>query len=88
MKLIIFLVLCTRGALATIRFGIGAPASKSRSLHSPTETSLRSRDFVLPVNRPAIKTGEIIEFELFDGFVVNGITEEIFHRGEGSATWT
>eukprot|EP01041_Mallomonas_annulata_P013641 gene13641-28969_t len=48
----------------------------------------RSRDFILPRDRPDKSVGELIEFELFDGIVMTGVVNNVIDRGDRSATWS
>lgn len=58
-----------------------------RQLHSLVHEEVRSRKFMLPLDRPAREKGEIVEFELFDGEIVHGEVSHVFHHGDTSTSW-
>eukprot|EP01041_Mallomonas_annulata_P002015 gene2016-3914_t len=80
---------------ATVKFGSFSAGLNvgevQRHLKDTTPTEMadkpRSRDFILPRDRPNKSVGELIEFELFDNKVTTGIVNSVIDRGKRSATW-
>eukprot|EP00607_Mallomonas_marina_P001892 CAMPEP_0182426690 /NCGR_PEP_ID=MMETSP1167-20130531/13206_1 /TAXON_ID=2988 /ORGANISM="Mallomonas Sp, Strain CCMP3275" /LENGTH=767 /DNA_ID=CAMNT_0024608325 /DNA_START=297 /DNA_END=2600 /DNA_ORIENTATION=- len=76
---------------ALIRFGDQVPSgdeTHNRILRSQRREIKRSRNILLPVNRPKAMYGELIEFELFNGELMLGIVNKIFNRGAEGITWS
>jgi len=62
--------------------------SVNADVEASREGALRTKEFLLPSERPRREIGEVIEFELFDGEVVFGKVERIFDRGVKGVTWS
>eukprot|EP01041_Mallomonas_annulata_P005378 gene5378-10753_t len=80
---------------AIVKFGTSSAALQNdegkRGLQTTSEEGdilPRSRDFILPRDRPDKSIGELIEFELFDGIMMTGIVNSVIVRGDRSATWS
>ena len=59
-----------------------------RDLKEPSYDAKRVKAIMLPSERPELKIGEIIEFELFEDNVVKTIVTAFVYHGMDSCTWT
>ena len=90
-----FLFLCVIFGLSlnfnhAIRFGgdeVPADGTLERDLREEAHDVKRVKAIMLPSERPELKIGEIIEFELFDDNIITATVNAYDYRGMDSATW-